>query len=96
MIISHGYPVRVLATAIHSSNLESSMSLEQVVLVWLLMTLQGCRRFYESAFIMKHSKSTMPITIYALGIAYYLVTNVAIWIEGTGWWIMLSNDRPKY
>lgn len=50
-------------------------------LCMLLMQVQGLRRLYECLFMSKPSKSRMWIGHYVIGIAFYLVTNVAIWLE---------------
>lgn len=50
-------------------------------LCMLLMEIQGLRRLYECLFMSKPSKSRMWIGHYCIGIAFYLVTNVAIWLE---------------
>ena len=62
----------------------SSMSSSQVVLAWFLMTLQGCRRVYECYAVMKPSPSRMLIFHWFLGIGFYSVTSIAIWVEGSG------------
>lgn len=60
------------------------MTLCQVQLVWLMMMGQGVRRLYESIVFAKPSTSTMWIAHYIIGISFYLVTSVAVWIEGIG------------
>lgn len=69
--LSHGY---------------SSMSLSQVKLAWLLMLIQGSRRLYESLALSSSSSNTSKMWIghWVIGVAFYLVTGVAIWIEGAG------------
>lgn len=47
----------------------------------LLMQIQGLRRLYECLAIAKSSRSRMWVGHYFIGIAFYLVTNVAIWLE---------------
>lgn len=63
---------------------ETSMTWEQVLLVWALMAIHGSRRLIESNQYMKRSNATMPISLYLVGLAYYTMLGVAIWIEGTG------------
>jgi 3-oxo-5-alpha-steroid 4-dehydrogenase 3 len=46
-----------------------------------MMLLQGLRRLLECVFVTRNSTSRMWIGHYAIGMAFYLVTNVAIWIE---------------
>lgn len=62
----------------------SSMSINQVFLVWLLWTIQGVRRLYECLFIHKHSNNTMWAGLWIIGIGFYIVSGIAIWIEGIG------------
>lgn len=47
----------------------------------LLLYLQSLRRLYECMFVAKSSQSRMWVGHYAIGIAFYLVTNIAIWVE---------------
>ena len=53
----------------------------RVALCWALLAIQGVRRLYESLLQPKGS-SQMWIGHYAIGITFYLVTGVSIWIEG--------------
>ncbi|KAF5692496.1 DFG10-like protein [Fusarium denticulatum] len=62
----------------------SSMSLEQIYIAWLLMALQGSRRLYESLFVFKPGSSPMWFIHWALGVAFYAVISLAVWIEGSG------------
>lgn len=48
---------------------------------WFWLALQGVRRLYESLRL-PQSSSKMWIGHYAIGIAFYLATGIAIWIEG--------------
>lgn len=47
----------------------------------VLLQVQGLRRLFESLVVAKSSKSRMWIGHYLIGLAFYLVTNVAIWLE---------------
>ncbi len=47
----------------------------------LLLQLQGLRRLYECINIAKPSKSRMWIGHYIIGMVFYVVTNIAIWVE---------------
>jgi 3-oxo-5-alpha-steroid 4-dehydrogenase 3 / polyprenol reductase len=60
-----------------------SMSLEQIYIAWLLMALQGSRRLYESLFVFKPGSSPMWFIHWALGVAFYAVISLAVWIEGS-------------
>ena len=74
-------------------DIPSSMPLSRVYLLWALMGAQGCRRLYESVYYMKPSKSTMPLSIYLIGIAYYLMVSVGVWIEGSA--ALLASKPPS-
>jgi len=76
----------ILTTICHAQigGSKSSMSLDQIVLAWLLLTVQGLRRLLESYFVTKHSASRMWFVHWYLGMAFYLAMGVAIWIEGAG------------
>lgn len=60
----------------------TSMTLGQVWLLWTLLFMQGFRRLVESYVFSKPSKSTMHVTHWLTGIAFYLADSIAIWIEG--------------
>lgn len=59
-----------------------SMGMDQVMLVWLLMLIQGGRRLYESITLQKPSASQMWVAHWAIGLAFYIATSIGIWIEG--------------
>ncbi|KAI1857603.1 uncharacterized protein JN550_013115 [Neoarthrinium moseri] len=61
----------------------TSMTVNQVILVWFLMAMQGTRRLYECLFVMRASSSGMWIVHWALGCAYYLCIGISVWIEGS-------------
>ncbi|KAI1661707.1 hypothetical protein F4813DRAFT_169997 [Daldinia decipiens] len=60
-----------------------SMSINQVVIMWALMSLQGARRLYECVAIVRSSPSEMWIIHWLLGVAYYFFTGISIWIHGS-------------
>lgn len=60
------------------------MSVSQVMVCWALMMVQGVRRLRECLVFSKPSSSRMWFVHWLLGIAFYLATGIAIWIEGTG------------
>jgi 3-oxo-5-alpha-steroid 4-dehydrogenase 3 / polyprenol reductase len=66
-----------------SSKTTTSMTLEQVVLVWLLMGLQGARRLYEYLAVLGPSSSRMWVIHWLLGNSFYLCTSVAVWVDGS-------------
>ncbi|EXJ89047.1 hypothetical protein A1O3_02111 [Capronia epimyces CBS 606.96] len=49
-----------------------------------LMLLQGCRRLLECVVLTRPGQSRMWIGHYAIGFAFYVVTNIAIWAEHLG------------
>jgi 3-oxo-5-alpha-steroid 4-dehydrogenase 3 len=57
-------------------------TIAQIQVAWLLMLLQGVRRFLESCTYTSSSKSSMWFGHWILGLVFYLTINVAIWIEG--------------
>ncbi|GAB7351210.1 hypothetical protein MBLNU459_g1648t1 [Dothideomycetes sp. NU459] len=61
----------------------SSMTLDQVVVTWLLMFIQGGRRLYECLAISKSSSARMWIGHWLLGIWFYASMSVSVWIEGS-------------
>jgi len=80
-IITRGWLFRLLVSYSHL-NTSESMSVNQVALAWTLMALQGGRRLYESLTLTKASESKMWIGLWGIGIAYYIVIGVSVWIEG--------------
>lgn len=60
----------------------SDFSLSTTWLCMLLMFVQGIRRLYECIAFSKPSSSRMWIGHYFIGLAFYAVTSVAIWIQG--------------
>ncbi|GJC95321.1 3-oxo-5-alpha-steroid 4-dehydrogenase [Colletotrichum higginsianum] len=61
-----------------------SMSLEQTMLVWILMALQGARRLHECLFVMKPGSSKMWFVHWLLGLGFYLCMSVSVWVDGSG------------
>lgn len=82
-LLMGGIAFRVFAS-ISTSDAQASMTMNQVLLAWLMMMLQGCRRFYECITLLKPSAAKMPISSWALGIAFYVIVSVSVWVEGIG------------
>ena len=59
-----------------------SMSVDQVLVTWALMSVQGLRRLVESIMLEKPSASKMWFVHWLLGMAFYLAMGIAVWIEG--------------
>lgn len=90
-ILTRGFVFRILlsqhAQASSSSDENShvpEMTLNQVVLAWSFMALQGTRRLYESITLAKPSQAKMWVGLWVIGVAYYIVMGIAVWIEGLG------------
>jgi 3-oxo-5-alpha-steroid 4-dehydrogenase 3 len=60
---------------------DAALASRPVYIAWLLMLIQGCRRFLESWAYTSQSKSNMWVGHHLLGLIFYLTINVAIWIE---------------
>lgn len=74
-----------LVPYITASSLQKAptMTLQQVLVTWALMLVQGARRLYESLAFAKPSSSQMWIGHWAVGVWFYAMMSVAIWIEGS-------------
>ena len=83
-ILNKGNILRSVASITDGSDSAQSMSINQIFLLWLFMLLQGIRRLLESVFVTKTSASKMWIVHYVLGIGFYMIMGVSIWIEGAG------------
>lgn len=59
-----------------------SMTTRQVVVTSALMLVQGCRRLSESLEFSKPSTSKMFMGHWLMGIFFYVMMGVAVWIEG--------------
>lgn len=62
-----------------------NMSINQVVMVWSLMTVQGVRRLLECITLnTRSSSSKMWFVHWILGIWFYFAMGFAVWIEAAG------------
>lgn len=82
-IVTRGKVFLFLASHTPQST-HGSMTINQVVLAWSFMALQGTRRLYESITLTKPSQSKMWVGLWLLGIAYYVFMGISVWIEGIG------------
>jgi len=73
---------RVVAACATATEDVPSMTLNQVIITWAMMMLQGSRRLYESLEFTKASSARMWVGHWALGIWFYLSMSVAVWVEG--------------
>lgn len=64
------------------TNINKAMTLDQIIVTWVLMLLQGVRRVYECLEFTKPSNARMWIGHWALGVWFYASMSVAVWIEG--------------
>jgi len=80
-ILTHGRAFNFLASLSQQAN-AGGMTVNQVLLAWCFMTIQGTRRLYESITLTKPSQSKMWVGIWLLGIAFYIFMGISIWIEG--------------
>lgn len=84
-----GGAFEAIATRVSPEHRDRSMSITQIVMCWGLMLVQGGRRLYECFAFYKPSSSSMWFAHWLVGLAFYLLMSVSIWIEGTG---MLLSD----
>lgn len=80
-ILTHGSVLQFIASQAHESG-APGMTINQVILAWSFMALQGTRRLYESITLTKLSQSKMWVGLWLLGMAYYICMGIAVWIEG--------------
>ena len=83
-IFIRGPFLRALHSGAEYSTSRNTMSVDQVVVTWALMVVQGVRRLLESFSVAKTSSSNMFVAHWLLGIAFYLAVGISIWIEGIG------------
>ena len=81
-IITKGAAVRLFCPRKHHGDNLKSMSVDQIILTWSLMLIQGVRRLIESTLLTKPSTSKMWIGHWILGMAFYVAMGMAVWIEG--------------
>lgn len=87
-ILNQGRFMKAVGSKFAEQN-TGTMSMDQVLLVWTLMAIQGCRRLYEEIYVFRPSLATMPLSVYLIGIGFYLLTGMAVWIEGSCKWLAL-------
>ncbi|CAK7238740.1 MAG: hypothetical protein STHCBS139747_000158 [Sporothrix thermara] len=61
----------------------TSMALVQVYAALVLEALQACRRLYEHLCVFQPSKAKMNAAHFVLGLMYYAIMSVAVWVEGS-------------
>ena len=83
-ILAKGSMLKALCQSVGTSAQVDGMTVDQVVLTWSLVTIQGVRRLLETTLLGRPSVSRMWFAHWLLGIAFYLALGVACWIEGAG------------
>ncbi|KAL3461520.1 hypothetical protein BJX64DRAFT_289314 [Aspergillus heterothallicus] len=83
-LLFHGAAFQAITTRVSPEHLQHTISINQVMLCWGLMLIQGLRRLHECLSFSKPSTSEMWFVHWLAGIAFYLAVAVAIWIEGAG------------
>ena len=79
-----GSALETLSQSVGHNTQAKGMTIDQVVLTWSLVTIQGVRRLLETSLLVRSSESRMWFVHWLLGIAFYLALGVACWIEGAG------------
>lgn len=79
-IANRGHAFKVLAT-LSRGETHASMTMNQAIITWLFMAVQGSRRLYECVTLLKPSTAKMPVTTWVVGIAFYLIMGLSVWIE---------------
>ena len=91
-----GRLIQILCQSVGQSNRARGMTLDQVVVTWSLVTVQGVRRLLESSFFIKSSGSKMWFVHWLLGMAFYLALGISCWIEGAGMSHQIFNQFAKH
>lgn len=82
-IATRGFALEFLAKLYKGSSFKHpAMNAMQVMIVVVLMGIQGSRRLYECITLSKPSTSKMSGPAWILGILFYLVMGVTVWVEG--------------
>ncbi|KZF22198.1 protein DFG10 [Xylona heveae TC161] len=81
-LVTKGSVFRIISQNSTWRQESTSMTIEKVVLAWLLMTVQGIRRLVESVVLSKPSNSTMWFVHWLLGVTFYIAMGISIWVEG--------------
>ena len=83
-ILVKGSALVTLCRSVGTSTQAKGMTIDQVVLTWSLVTIQGVRRLLETSLLGRSSRSKMWFAHWLLGMVFYLALGVACWIEGAG------------
>ncbi|RAH83539.1 3-oxo-5-alpha-steroid 4-dehydrogenase [Aspergillus japonicus CBS 114.51] len=83
-LLCRGAAFQAFATRVSPDHLQRSMTINQILLCWVCMLLQGVRRLYECFVFSRPSASRMWFIHWLVGLAFYLGMSVAVWAEGAG------------
>jgi 3-oxo-5-alpha-steroid 4-dehydrogenase 3 len=81
-LVRRGPAFMAIASRVDTLEHTRSMTFGQLILCWCLMTLQGTRRLWESIALTKPSESKMWFVHWILGIGFYILMGISIWVEG--------------
>lgn len=83
-ILKKGFVLETLCQSVGPNIRAKGMTIDQVILTWTLVTVQGGRRLLETSLLVRSSESKMWFVHWLLGILFYLALGVSCWIEGAG------------
>ena len=83
-ILTKGSVLETLCQSVGPNIRAKGMTIDQVILTWTLVTVQGGRRLLETSLLVRSSESRMWFVHWLLGILFYLALGVSCWIEGAG------------
>lgn len=82
--LSRGWVLTAIAGREVENGGGQGMGLEQVLLAWGMLAVQGARRLYECWAVMRPSASQMLGAHWILSLLVYLAMSMSAWIEGSG------------
>ncbi|KFG86174.1 putative 3-oxo-5-alpha-steroid 4-dehydrogenase [Metarhizium anisopliae] len=82
--LTHGSVVSFIAERQVSLSGEPSVELDRVLLAWLMMAAQGGRRLFECFWVVKPGRTPMWWVHWALGLGFYGLMGISVWVEGSG------------
>lgn len=82
---THFYVLSVLCSSFQFQHQARSHMSQSARIASLCFLLQSCRRLVECLIYNRQSKSRMWIGHYFIGLAFYLFTNMAMFLDGVDW-----------
>lgn len=76
--------ITIAGSSLPSSNAAKAADLGRVFAAWAMLALQGLRRLYECMYVLKAGKSGMLLAHWLVGVVFYLLMSVAVWIDHAG------------